>query len=400
MAGIMARRILRILPELRSTSLLQAKNVQHHLPLCWNSHAVLEQITAPRTSISQPSLHTKDHLGLWYKIEPEVLKQLYSLGGIPRKYAVQCTTFNETCLMVREPAVTVIDLIKRSNLSLPPNKFMLYGCDGVGKTLSLVHILHYLAEDGWLLIHLPVPSKWRRDVKEVVPSTSVPGRFDHPLQAALWLQHFRSQNSELLKTLQLETSMTYTWTRRESTEAGSPLMALVEQGVNRARYASDCIMALTTEIKKYATDGRCKVAVVVDGINTFYCPNSFYRREDRTVVEPDNLTLYQAFSQLFDSDWKNGVVVGAIDGLANDAGRRESHLPRYLLRRKGWEKLDPFIPIPVSNYNELEMESVINYYVDRHWLQTVNGASAEGRKELVALSGYNPMTLMQVCNAI
>lgn len=71
------------------------------------------------------SLHTKDHLGLWYKIEPEVLKQLYSLGGIPRKYAVQCTTFNETCLMVREPAVTVIDLIKRSNLSLPPNKFML-----------------------------------------------------------------------------------------------------------------------------------------------------------------------------------------------------------------------------------------------------------------------------------
>lgn len=56
--------------------------------------------------------------------------------------------------------------------------------------------------------------------------------------------------------LQLETSMTYTWTRRESTEAGSPLMALVEQGVNRARYASDCIMALTTEIKKYATDGR------------------------------------------------------------------------------------------------------------------------------------------------
>lgn len=67
---------------------------------------------------------------------------------------------------------------------------------------------------------------------------------------------------------------------------------------------------------------------------------------------------------------------------------------------QGWEKLDPFIPIPVSNYNELEMESVINYYVDRHWLQTVNGASAEGRKELVALSGYNPMTLMQVCNAI
>lgn len=71
------------------------------------------------------SLHTKDHLGLWYKIEPEVLKQLYNLGGIPKKYAIQSKTFNETCLMVREPALTVIDLIKRSNLSLPPNKFLL-----------------------------------------------------------------------------------------------------------------------------------------------------------------------------------------------------------------------------------------------------------------------------------
>ncbi|XP_042872487.1 28S ribosomal protein S29, mitochondrial-like [Penaeus japonicus] len=400
MAGIMARRILQILPELRSSSILQVKNTQHHLPLCWNSHAVLEQITAPRTSVNQPSLHTKDHLGLWYRLNPEVLKQLYSLGGIPKKYVVQSTTFNETCLMVREPALTVIDLIKRSNLSLPPNKFMLYGRDGAGKSLSLTHILHYLAEDGWLLIHLPVPSQWRRNVKEVVPSSSVPGRFDHPLQAAVWLQHFRSQNSELMKTLQLKTSMTYTWTRRESTEAGSPLMALVEQGINRARFASDSIMALTTEIKKYATDGRCKVAVVVDGINTFYCPDSLYRREDRTIVEPDNFTLFQAFSQLFQSDWKNGVVVGTIDRLVNDAERRESHLPRYLLRRKGWEKLDPFIPIPVNDYNNLEMESAINYYIDRHWLQTVNGSSEQGRKELAALSGCNPLMLMKVCNAL
>lgn len=358
------------------------------------------KITAPRTSVHHPGLHTQDHLGLWYTLQPDAVKQLFGHGGIPMQYVTQCKTFAETCLMIRKPALTVIDYIKRTNLSLPPNKFILYGNDGVGKSLSLVHITHFLSEDGWLLIHLPWAPRWRRGFKEIAQSASVPGRYDHPLDAVMWLQHFKSQNSELLKTLQLVTSEKYMWSRREVTEVGVPLSELIETGISRARYASDCIMALATELKQYATAKRCKVAVVADGINTFFCTSSRYRLEDLTYLNPEKFTIHQAFLQLFGNDWRNGIVVGSVDRLANDGHRRDSYLPRYLLRQKGWETLDPFIPILVSNYNELEMQSIVDYYVDRRWLQNEKGASDVGRWELASLSGCNPYTLMHVTKSL
>lgn len=50
----------------------------------------------------------------------------------------------------------------------------------------------------------------------------------------------------------------------------------------------------------------------------------------------DALFIYHYFLLIFLLLFfqKNGVVVGTIDRLVNDAERRESHLPRYLLRRK------------------------------------------------------------------
>ncbi|KAG7174578.1 28S ribosomal protein S29-like [Homarus americanus] len=221
-------------------------------------------------------------------------------------------------------------------------------------------------------------TQWRRNFKEIAPSASVPGHYDHPLDSVIWLQHFRSQNLELLKTLQLETSEQYEWSRRDITEAGVPLMSLVEQGISRARYASDCIKALTNELKKHATAGRCKVALVADGINTFFCSKSRYRLEDLSYLEPQKFTIYQAFMNMLNNDWNNGIVVGSVDRLANDGQRRDSYLPRYVLRQM------------------LEMQSIIDYYVDRHWLQNPEGHSEIGRRELVSLSGCNPYMLMNL----
>ncbi|XP_071549830.1 small ribosomal subunit protein mS29 [Panulirus ornatus] len=403
MAKLLNRIVLPFLPNFGPSRLFQVQKIPGLLkePRCWSSEAGTSvKIKAPRTSVNQPGLHTQDHLGLWYTLDPDLVNRLFGMGGMTKQYVIHCETFAETCLMIRQPALTLIDGIKRSSLALPPNKFILYGQNGVGKTCSLVHVTHFLSEDGWLLLHVPWAPRWRRDFKEVSPSASVPGRYDHPLDAVLWLQHFRSQNTELLKTLKLETTERYFWSRREVTEVGVPLTALVDLGISRARFASDCIMGLTSELKKHATEGRCKIAVVVDGINTFFCPTSRFRREDRSFVETENFTIFQAFKHLFKSDWKNGVIVGSVDGGANESQRRESYLPRYLLRLKGWEALDPFVPILVSNYNELEMLSVVDYYVDRNWLQTPGGASNVGRRELAALSGYNPFTLMAVCKSL
>ncbi|CAL4086652.1 unnamed protein product [Meganyctiphanes norvegica] len=357
-------------------------------------------VEAARTSIDNPASHTSDQIGLWYTLQPESVKHLFSYGGLPKTYVTNCKTFAETCLMVRQPAISCIDYIKRSDLTLPPNKFLLYGPEGVGKSLSLASIIKFLSDDGWLIVHLPWAVNWRRNFKEIVPSASVPGQYDHPVDATLWLQHFRNQNQTILKDEQLLTSESYVWSRRETTEAGSPLSSLVELGMARARFASDCIMALTSELKQLAINDRVKVAVVIDGINTLFVKESRFRREDRTYVEPQNFTIYKAFTSLLHSDWKNGVILGSLDYTANGPTRRDSHLPRYILGDKGWELLDPFVPIPVSNYDEIEMRSAVDYYLDRKWLQNPAAATDVGRKELAMLSGCNPYSFMTVARSI
>jgi small subunit ribosomal protein S29 len=48
----------------------------------------------------------------------------------------------------------------------------------------------------------------------------------------------------------------YVWSKREKTEEGAPLLDLVDLGINRVKYASECVVALVKEIKAYSTQGR------------------------------------------------------------------------------------------------------------------------------------------------
>ena len=40
---------------------------------------------------------------------------------------------------------------------------------------------------------------------------------------------------------------------------------------------------------------------------------------------------------------------------------------------QGFEFLDPFVPVFVDNYNEKEMESCIEYYIHKKWIQNEQG---------------------------
>lgn len=46
------------------------------------------------------------------------------------------------------------------------------------------------------------------------------------------------------------------WSKREKTEEGAPLLELVEHGISRVKYASECVIALVKEIKAHSTQGR------------------------------------------------------------------------------------------------------------------------------------------------
>lgn len=76
---------------------------------------------------------------------------------------------------------------------------------------------------------------------------------------------------------------------------------------------------------------------------------------------------------------------------------QESHFPRYLLGKEGFEHLDPFVPVEVKAYNDKEFSSVMLYYRDRLWLQTQD---PQAEKELHFISGCNPYKLMEMCGPL
>lgn len=45
----------------------------------------------------------------------------------------------------------------------------------------------------------------------------------------------------------------------------------------------------------------------------------------------------------------------------------------------------------VDKYNEKEMESCLDYYIDRQWIQRPQAKTEEGRTEIKFLSGFNPL---------
>src|SRR4051794_9504644 len=97
--------------------------------------------------------------------------------------------------------------------------------------------------------------------------------------------------------------------------------------------------------------------VAIDGINAFFYDTVRIRRADKSIVPYKNITVFDAFKQMLDSDWvrhfkqaqlpflclpnfaciafdqSGGVVITSVDQLAIQSEFRESDKPRYLLRK-------------------------------------------------------------------
>lgn len=371
--------------NLQRFSIATAESV-HLLPSC-------------RTRVENPVNHSMSDVGLFYTMSPEVRSQLFHVKGLKRRMRLQADTFNELALMVREPAVEIMECMKAANYLHPVVRYVLYGRRGVGKTQIICHLLHYGLVDGWILVHAPGVQHWLTLFKEIAPSDTEPGWIDTPFESAVWLQHFKNQNSNLLENKTLVTSKDYVWSKRETTPAGSPLISIVELGISRNKYSSYCIYVLLNELKQLATDGRCKVLVAVINANAFFYHTSRAKREDRSVVAPLDFTIIRAFLQLLSNDWKNGAVIMSVAKEAVGLDHRDSHLPRYLLGKKGFEYVDPFIPVGVDNYTEKEVLSCLSYYMDRRWIQNPRGLTKAGIDELRFLSSHNPFKLSELCES-
>lgn len=350
-----------------------------------------------RTGEQSPNDHQKNNAGLFYTISPDVKKIVFSNGGLPKTFEKQVKTFGETCLMVREPALEIMDFIKNSDLTKATNRYVIYGKDGTGKSLTLAHLLHFGHESGFILVHVPWGPNWFKRPKETGNSAAKEGFTDLPLDAAAWLIHFKAQNNVLLSKLDLKTTKDYVWSKRETTPANSGLLELIEHGISRVKFASGVIEALLAEIKSQSTAGKCKTMVAIDGFNAFFYPKTRIVTENKTKVTPDQITLTEPFLEMTKWNWSNGVVIVTVDRIAHTDGDMESELPRYLMGKEGFEHIDPFIPIKLDNFNEKEYLSCIDYYLNRRWIQNTEKGFDE---ELRFLSGKNPFKLMNLCASL
>lgn len=342
-----------------------------------------------RTPESNPTNHTSNHIGRIYTIDPQLQKTLFHRTTMPKNYHQDTKTFCEMSLMIRSPAVEVINYLNNTDFSKPVNRYVFYGRLGNGKSLQLLHLIHYGYVNDFIIVHVPWVADWFKKPKERSNSFTKEGLIDLNIDAAAWLIHFKKQNTELLKKLDLKCSKEYTWSQREVTPAGSTLLELVEHGINRVKFASDTIAVLVEELKAQSTEGKCRTMVAIDGFNAFFHTKTFIKNDNKAIVTPDKITITDPFLSLAKADWCNGVCLFVVDRWVLTADRMDSDLPKYLLRRKGFEHLDPFIPMHVDSYNDIEFESIINYYLERKWISNYEPGMEEELKFLSSGNGYD-----------
>ncbi|RZF34546.1 hypothetical protein LSTR_LSTR013260 [Laodelphax striatellus] len=341
---------------------------------------------------ADPLSHTEKDIGHSYTIPESILSSFFSLGGIPKTYAENIKTFNEAAIMIRPHTIELLNYLRKANYAHPPIRYVLYGKPGCGKTMTITHVLHFAHLSGFIVAHIPWVWNWyRRSRIQAVSSESKPGLVNLPIEAMTWLKYFLSQNEEIIIKSNLRTSKEYVWSPRETTPADSPLIELIQHGIGRVKYACDVVDVLIDELKLNSTNNRCKMMIVIDGFNAFFLPFSNLKKEDKSRVIPDQVTLAQTFFKAVQPDWCNGAVVVTVDQF-NTRDEQPQETPLYLLKKRGLEVIDPFIPIEVPYLSTYEFHCLLDYYEDRLWIQRPGA-----REELEFLSVKNPYELFKLC---
>uniref|UniRef100_A0A8C2WJY6 Small ribosomal subunit protein mS29 n=1 Tax=Cyclopterus lumpus TaxID=8103 RepID=A0A8C2WJY6_CYCLU len=341
--------------------------------------------------VSSKACQSQKQIGQYFTVPSAHIRTLFP-HGLPRRYQQQVKTFNEACVMVRQPALEVISYLKKADYSQPSLRYLFYGLKGSGKTMSLCHALHFCYTQGWLVLHVPDAHLWVKNCKELLPSSYNTSRFDQPLQATDWLRNFRITNEQFLS--KIKTTQRYSWTKREFTEEGSPLGQLVDQGISRVKSSSDVVGAVMKELREQSgqPESEFRLAVAVDGVNALW-GRSTIKKEDKS---PEELTLVYNLRKLMTSGWTGGAIITTLSQTGSLYTSKSSYLPQELLGERGFDSMDPLIPVSVPNYSEKEFESCYLYFMDRQWLQHPQSRTEEGKKELTFLSNRNPAMLDRI----
>lgn len=135
-----------------------------------------EQDDAPNISIrassNNPTEHTAQDLFAFYTATSDVVESLQLSKIVREEFDSRTKALHEFSLMVREPALECLELMKSGvHKDLVAPKVLLYGKDGCGKSLTFAHSLHACHNLNWFVICPMRPYLWNVHFKEVVVST-------------------------------------------------------------------------------------------------------------------------------------------------------------------------------------------------------------------------------------
>lgn len=350
-----------------------------------------------------PRRHTEAHLGLFYQLPDE--KKCTQICGYPTLFkagaAKMAKIWGKSVVMVRQPALSTMQHLREFDGPGTNTKVLLCGDRGQGKSHTLIHLLHYLhLNQDHFIVQIRDIKRFTWSPREYTESTSRPGRVDTPLDSALLLQQLRTVNADLFEKHkdQLVCRQDYTWSIREVTKAGEPLIKVAEHGINRVNHASDCVAVLLNELTLAAEEGKIRLATVVNDLRWLYVfVAGILKHPDFRRIIVDEFTVARAIKKLIKNRGKNMLVLAS----CHDDTRREQNLtPEELLGDEGMEHLDGCTRIHVPKYSKEEFENCMNFYQDIGWLCRPETRTQEARDELRFISGSNGRTLEYLCRAI
>lgn len=356
---------------------------------CWQ-----RCVTTFRTEISDPSEHSFDHEGLFYTIPKKDVQKIFMLNWMSPHEKNMNKMFQEFSILIRRPALEVMDILKRLNYNYPLTRFLLYGEMNAGKKFTMTHIMHYCRSQNWVLLTVPWANEWNCKRLDVSFNHHKESLFDLPVHSKILLEDFLLKNMSLIKDF--TTSTKYEFSEHEASEQGIPLTDLISFGITRMKFANDVVGALLKELQILAKNDKIKLLVTIRGINSFWRKTG-QKKEKVQEIHAQQLTLVNQFMELLQSDTKNAVAMCSTESWVNDVTDRKSYLPTELMGKEGVDFLEPFLPIEVPKYGNAELQSVMDYYIDRRWIQAPEAKTLDGRAQIKFLSGHNPYQLYRVC---